>query len=140
MLKIHVGEDIVSKIVQVSKITGKAVCVLSVFGAVQDCYLLHSAVILNHKGPLEIIRVFGSILTSDSPGFGCLSATLACGDCSLVGGIAVGPLIAATPVQVIVGSFHNDAFQSNKKPKLVACYPSSHVTAGTRACVASNTN
>ncbi|KAL5647231.1 hypothetical protein ACJX0J_041586, partial [Zea mays] len=61
VLKIHVGEDIVSKIVQVSKITGKAVCVLSVFGAVQDCYLLHSAVILNHKGPLEIIRV---------PGFG----------------------------------------------------------------------
>jgi hypothetical protein len=44
--------------------------------------------------------VFGSILTSDSPGFGCLSATLACGDCSLVGGIAVGPLIATTPVQV----------------------------------------
>ena len=44
--------------------------------------------------------MFGSILTSDSPGFGCLSVTLACGDCSVVGGVAVGPLIAATPVQV----------------------------------------
>jgi hypothetical protein len=44
-----IAQDIVSKIVQVSKILGKAVCVLSVFGAVQDCYLLHAAVILNHK-------------------------------------------------------------------------------------------
>ena len=52
------------------------------------------------QGPLEIIHVFGSILTSDSPGFGCLSVTLTCGDCSVVGGVAVGPLIAATPVQV----------------------------------------
>jgi hypothetical protein len=52
------------------------------------------------QGPLEIIHMFGSILTSDSPGFGCLSVTLACGDCSVVGGVAFGPLIAATPVQV----------------------------------------
>ena len=44
-----VAQDIVSKIVGFSKIIGKAVCVLSVLGVVQEANLLHSAVILNHK-------------------------------------------------------------------------------------------
>ncbi|XP_062217120.1 AT-hook motif nuclear-localized protein 2-like isoform X1 [Phragmites australis] len=131
VLNIDVGEDIVSRIVEVSQINGKVVCVLSVLGAVQDANLLHSSsAILNHKGPLEIIRAFGSILTSDAPGFGCLSVTLACADCSVVGGIIAGPLIAATPVQAIVGSFFNDAFRPNTTPKIIACYPNSHVAIG----------
>ncbi|XP_062217121.1 AT-hook motif nuclear-localized protein 2-like isoform X2 [Phragmites australis] len=132
VLNIDVGEDIVSRIVEVSQINGKVVCVLSVLGAVQDANLLHSSsAILNHKGPLEIIRAFGSILTSDAPGFGCLSVTLACADCSVVGGIIAGPLIAATPVQVYIGtgSTHYPNF-------LVAVdsgsthYPCSQVTLG----------
>lgn len=44
-----VAQDIVSKIVGASKIIGKAICVLSVLGVVQEANLLHSAVILNHK-------------------------------------------------------------------------------------------
>ena len=44
--------------------------------------------------------MFGSILTSDSPGFGCLSVALSCVDCSVIGGVVAGPLVAAIPVQV----------------------------------------
>ena len=44
-----VVQDIVSKIVGFSNIIGKAVCVLSVLGVVQEANLLHSAVTLNHK-------------------------------------------------------------------------------------------
>jgi len=40
-----IAQVIVSKIVLVSKIIGKAIYVFSVLGAVQDCYLLHSVVI-----------------------------------------------------------------------------------------------
>jgi hypothetical protein len=43
-------QDIVSRIVQVSRISGKAICVLSLLGSVQEAKLLHaSRVILNHK-------------------------------------------------------------------------------------------
>lgn len=53
----NLAQDIVSKIVGASKIIGKAVCVLSVLGVIQEANLLHSAVILNHKvqtfSPLE---------------------------------------------------------------------------------------
>jgi hypothetical protein len=52
------------------------------------------------QGPLQIVRMFGSILTPEGPGFRCLSVTLACADCSVVGGVIAGPLIAATTVQV----------------------------------------
>jgi hypothetical protein len=52
------------------------------------------------QGPLKIVRMFGSILTPEGPGFGCLSVTFACADCSVVGGVIAGPLIAATAVQV----------------------------------------
>ncbi|CAN6302646.1 unnamed protein product [Urochloa humidicola] len=130
VLKIDVGEDIISKILGVSKVIGKSICVLSVLGIVQEANLLHSAVIINHKGPLEIIRMFGSILTSDNPGFGCLSVTFACADCSVVGGIVAGPLVAATPAQAIVGCFHNDVFQANKTPNINAHYPNSQVPTG----------
>uniref|UniRef100_A0A0A9BH54 AT-hook motif nuclear-localized protein n=1 Tax=Arundo donax TaxID=35708 RepID=A0A0A9BH54_ARUDO len=131
VLKIDVGEDVVSRIVEVSQMNGKAVCVLSVLGAVQEANLLHSSsVILNHKGPLEIVRMFGSILTPDAPRFKCLSVTLACADFSVVGGVIAGPLIAATPVQATIGSFYNDAFWPNKAPKIIAHNPNSQVTTG----------
>jgi hypothetical protein len=52
------------------------------------------------QGPLKIVRMFGSILTPEGPGFGCLSVTFACADCFVVGGVIAGPLIAATTVQV----------------------------------------
>ncbi|KAF8780334.1 hypothetical protein HU200_001435 [Digitaria exilis] len=92
----------------------------------------HFSLVHNLQGPLEIIQVFGSILTSDSPGFGCLSVTLSCADCTVVGGIVAGPLVAARPVQAIVGSFHDDVFRANKTPNIIARYHDSQVATGYR--------
>jgi len=69
-----IAQVIVSKIVLVSKIIGKAIYVFSVLGAVQDCYLLHSVVICVICDPWL--------------------CWLFCG--RWLGGIEVGPLIAAT--------------------------------------------
>lgn len=129
VLRIDAGEDIISRIMAVSQINGKAICVLSVHGAVKEATLLQSSgVISNHKGPLEIIHLFGSILTSND--HGCVRVTLASSNSSVIGGIIAGPLRAATPVQAIVGSFHNDACWPNKAPKVIASYPNSQVTIG----------
>ncbi|KAG8095749.1 hypothetical protein GUJ93_ZPchr0013g35992 [Zizania palustris] len=99
VLQIVAGEEIIPKITTLSKINGRAICVLSVLGAVQEAtLLLSSGVTSNYKGPLEIICLFGSILTSND--HGCLRVTLASADSSVIGGIIAGPLIAATPVQV----------------------------------------
>ncbi|KAG8073065.1 hypothetical protein GUJ93_ZPchr0006g43990 [Zizania palustris] len=137
VLQIDAGEEIIPKITSLWKINGRFICVLSVLGAVQEAtLLLSSGVTSNYKhsssghgfipgarvqGPLEIIRLFGSILTSND--HGCLRVTLASADSSVIGGIIAGPLIAATPVQAIVASFDGDAYWPNKTPKIIAHYP-----------------
>uniref|UniRef100_A0A0D9VNB5 AT-hook motif nuclear-localized protein n=1 Tax=Leersia perrieri TaxID=77586 RepID=A0A0D9VNB5_9ORYZ len=127
ILQIGVGEEIIPKITALSKINGRVICVLSVLGAVQEAtLLLSSGVTSHHKGPLEIIRLFGSIFTPNDQG--CLRVTLASADSSVIGGIIIGPLIAATPVQVVVASFYSDADWPNKAPKIFAHYPNSQYT------------
>uniref|UniRef100_A0ACD5WFF9 Uncharacterized protein n=1 Tax=Avena sativa TaxID=4498 RepID=A0ACD5WFF9_AVESA len=123
VLTIAVGEDIVSRAMAVSQLTSKAICILSAIGAVKEAFLLQpSGVILNHKGPLEIIRLSGSILTSnDRP---CLRVTLASMNSFVISGTIAGPLIAASPIQAILGSFHNAASWPNNAPSAtIACNP-----------------
>lgn len=128
VLTIAAGEDIISRVVAISRINAKAICVLSAFGAVKEAILLQpSGAILNHKGPLEIIRLVGSILTSND--LGCLRVTLASVDSSVISGIIAGPLIAATTIQAILGSFQNDAYCPSNAPRAAAaCYPNTQVT------------
>jgi hypothetical protein len=43
-------QDIISRVVAVSQLTSKAICILSAIGAVKEAFLLQpSGVILNHK-------------------------------------------------------------------------------------------
>uniref|UniRef100_A0A0D9Z0V0 AT-hook motif nuclear-localized protein n=1 Tax=Oryza glumipatula TaxID=40148 RepID=A0A0D9Z0V0_9ORYZ len=127
LLQIDAGEEIIPKITALSKSNGRVICVLSVLGAVQEAtLLLSSGVTSYHKGPLEIIRLFGSILTPNDQG--CLRVTLASGDSSVIGGVITGPLKAATPVQVVVASFYSDVYWPNRTPKIIAPYPNSQST------------
>jgi hypothetical protein len=44
------AQDIISKVVAVSHLTSKAICILSALGAVKEAFLLQpSGVVLNHK-------------------------------------------------------------------------------------------
>jgi hypothetical protein len=44
------AQDIISKVVAVSLLTSKAICILSALGAVKEAFLLQpSGVVLNHK-------------------------------------------------------------------------------------------
>uniref|UniRef100_A0A0E0K7J9 PPC domain-containing protein n=1 Tax=Oryza punctata TaxID=4537 RepID=A0A0E0K7J9_ORYPU len=127
LLQIDAGEEIIPKITALSKSNGRMICVLSVLGAVQEATLiLSSGVTTYHKGPLEIIRLFGSILTPNDQG--CLRVTLASGDSSVIGGVITGPLKAATPVQAVVASFYSDVYWPNRAPKITAHYPNSQCT------------
>lgn len=130
VLTIAAGEDIISRVMALSQLNSKAICILSALGSVREAVLLQpSGVILNHKGPLEIIRLSGSILTSND--HRSLRITLASVNSFVISGIIAGPLIAETPVQAILGSFHNSAFLPNKAPRAaIACYPNMQGTIG----------
>ncbi|KAL6126143.1 hypothetical protein ACLB2K_074194 [Fragaria x ananassa] len=112
IITIAMGEDIAKKIMAFSQQSPRALCVLSANGAVSTVTLRQpstSGGTVTYEGRFEIICLSGSYLLTESDGSrnrtGGLSVSLASPDGRVVGGGVGGMLIAAGPVQVIVGSF-----------------------------------
>lgn len=112
VITISVGEDVASKIMSFSQQGPRAVCILSANGSVSTATLRQPASsggIVTYEGRFEILCLSGSFLLTNNNGSrsrtGGLSISLASPDGRVVGGGVGGMLIAATPVQVIAGSF-----------------------------------
>ncbi|WCJ22810.1 AT-hook motif nuclear-localized protein 11 [Euphorbia peplus] len=112
IITIAVGEDIATKIMSFSQQGPRAICILSANGAVSTVTLRQpstSGGTVTYEGRFEILCLSGSYLVSSNAGSrnrtGGLSVSLASPDGRVVGGGVGGMLIAASPVQVIVGSF-----------------------------------
>ncbi|XP_052209706.1 AT-hook motif nuclear-localized protein 8-like isoform X2 [Diospyros lotus] len=120
VILVKAGEDIASKIMAFSQEGPRTICILSANGAVCNVTLRQTSMsggIVTYEGRFEIISLSGSFFMSESGGSrnrtGSLSVSLAGPDGRVLGGGVAGMLVAATPVQVIVGSFIAD----KKKPK-----------------------
>ncbi|KAM7476412.1 hypothetical protein LguiB_023655 [Lonicera macranthoides] len=112
VITIGVGEDITTKIMSFSQQGPRAICILSANGAVSTVTLRQpstSGGTVTYEGRFEILCLSGSYVLTDNGGAcgrsGGLSVSLASPDGCVIGGGVGGMLIAATPVQVIVGSF-----------------------------------
>ncbi|KAK3132310.1 hypothetical protein QOZ80_6AG0519350 [Eleusine coracana subsp. coracana] len=111
---VQAGEDVASRVMSFS-CNGWAVCILSANGAVSNVTLRQgdsSGGTVTYEGRFEILSLAGSYLLSDSSGLssrtGGLSVSLASSDGHVLGGAVAGPLTAASPVQVVIGSFLSD--------------------------------
>ncbi|KAK9266909.1 hypothetical protein L1049_027168 [Liquidambar formosana] len=120
VITVKAGEDIASKIMAFSQQGPRTVCILSANGAICNVTLRQPAMsggTVTYEGRFEIISLSGSFLLSESNGSrsrtGGLSVSLAGSDGRVLGGGVAGMLMAATPVQVIVGSFIADGKKSN---------------------------
>jgi len=94
---------------------GWAVCILTANGAVSNVTLRQgdsSGGTVTYEGSFEILSLAGSYLLSESSGMssrtGGLSVSLSGPDGRVLGGAVAGPLTAASPVQVVIGSFLSD--------------------------------
>ncbi|KAJ7007645.1 hypothetical protein D5086_004958 [Populus alba] len=112
IITIAVGEDIATKIMSFSQQGPRAICILSANGAVSTVTLHQpstSGSTVTYEGRFEILCLSGSYLFSNDGGSrnrtGGLSVSLASPDGCVIGGGVGGVLIAASPVQVIAGSF-----------------------------------
>eukprot|EP00262_Sarcandra_glabra_P004659 TRINITY_DN15836_c0_g1_i1.p1 TRINITY_DN15836_c0_g1~~TRINITY_DN15836_c0_g1_i1.p1 ORF type:complete len:357 (+),score=51.84 TRINITY_DN15836_c0_g1_i1:63-1133(+) len=120
VITVKAGEDVASKIMSFSQQGPRTVCILSANGAICNVTLRQPATsggTVTYEGRFEIISLSGSFLLTESGGTrsrtGGLSVSLAGSDGRVLGGGVAGMLVAATPVQVIVGSFIAEV----KKPK-----------------------
>ncbi|XP_073012132.1 AT-hook motif nuclear-localized protein 11-like [Typha latifolia] len=125
----HPGEDIAAKIMSFSRQGPRVVCILSANGAVSTVSLhqpTNSSGIATYEGHFEILGLSGSYLLAENDGSrvrgGGLSIALSSADNRVFGGGIAGALVAATTVQVIVGSFIYGRLKTKVKTKSVQDY------------------
>ncbi|KAJ6858153.1 AT-hook motif nuclear-localized protein 14-like [Populus alba x Populus x berolinensis] len=112
---IRIWDDVGQKIIQFLQQSTREMCILSASGSVMNVSLrqpANSGGNISYEGRFEIISLSGSYIRTDMGGrAGGLSVCLSDSNGQIIGGGVGGPLKAAGPVQVIVGTFVLD----NKK-------------------------
>ncbi|KAL1566044.1 AT-hook motif nuclear-localized protein 7-like [Salvia divinorum] len=145
VVTVHTGEDVAGKILTFAQKGHRGICVLSANGSVSNVTLRQpgtSGGLLTYEGRFEILTLTGSYTVSDNGGIksrsGGLSVSLASPDGRVIGGGVAGLLMAANPIQIVVGSFVPNGFKMQKrKPQseprmaLAAHCPPATVTAAT---------
>lgn len=112
VITVAAGEDISAKLLAFAQQGPRAVCILSANGSVSTATLRQpstSGGTVTFEGRFDILCMSGSFLLVGNDSFrnrsGGLSISLASSDGRVIGGGVGGMLIAATPVQLVVGSF-----------------------------------
>ncbi|XP_059306574.1 AT-hook motif nuclear-localized protein 1-like [Lycium ferocissimum] len=121
---VHTGEDVAGKIYSFMQKGSRGICVLSANGAVSNVTIRQpgsSGGLLTYEGRFEILALTGSYTVSENGGMksrsGGLSVSLAGPDGRVIGGGIAGSLTAASPIQMVVGSFMPNAFKTQTKRK-----------------------
>ncbi|KAI3808341.1 hypothetical protein L1987_24290 [Smallanthus sonchifolius] len=112
ILDVKSGEDVLGKLVWFSQNSTRALCILSASGTISNVTLQQTAIsggTVTYEGRFEILSLSGSFTASESDiqhsRIRGLTVALSGPDGRVLGGNVVGLLTAASPVQVIVGSF-----------------------------------
>ncbi|KAF5457741.1 hypothetical protein F2P56_021821 [Juglans regia] len=123
VITVNAGEDVTMKVMSFSQQESRAICILSANGTISNVTLRQPTSLggtLTYEGRFEILSLSGSFLPTENGGTksrsGGMSVSLAGPDGRVVGGGLAGLLVAAGPVQVIVGSFL-PGHQQEQKPK-----------------------
>ncbi|KAK4748572.1 hypothetical protein SAY87_015158 [Trapa incisa] len=125
IITVNAGEDVTMKIISFSQQGPRAICILSANGVISSVTLRQpdsSGGTLTYEGRFEILSLSGSFMPGETGGTrsrsGGMSVSLASPDGRVVGGGVAGLLVAASPVQVVVGSFlSGNQIEPKKKPK-----------------------
>ncbi|XP_057462087.1 AT-hook motif nuclear-localized protein 1-like [Actinidia eriantha] len=126
IITVNAGEDVTMKVISFSQQGPRAICILSANGVISSVTLRQpdsSGGTLTYEGRFEILSLTGSFMPAESGGIrnrtGGMSVSLASPDGRVMGGGVAGLLVAASPVQIVVGSFiaGNQHEQKPKKQK-----------------------
>ncbi|XP_047328707.1 AT-hook motif nuclear-localized protein 1-like [Impatiens glandulifera] len=125
ILTVNAGEDVSKTIISFSQQGGgsRAICILAANGLISNVTLQQSnssGGTLTHEGQFEILSLTGSFMPMDDgvtkSRSGGMSISLSASDGRILGGGLSGCLVAAGPVQVVIGSFSTD-HQLDQQPK-----------------------
>ncbi|KAJ4912916.1 AT-hook motif nuclear-localized protein 2 [Raphanus sativus] len=124
IITVNAGEDVTKRIISFSQQGALAICVLCANGVVSSVTLRQhdsSGGTLTYEGRFEILSLSGSFMPADSDGTrsrtGGMTVSLASPDGRVVGGGVAGLLVAATPIQVVLGSFIAGTNHQEQNPR-----------------------
>ncbi|KAJ1264722.1 hypothetical protein BS78_08G022600 [Paspalum vaginatum] len=114
------GEDVAARIMSFSQKGPRSVCILSANGTISNVTLRQpdaSGSSFTYEGRFEILQLMGSFTMAEEGRrrTGGLSVSLAGPDGRVVGGVVAGMLRAASPIQVIVGSFLPNSLKQHQR-------------------------
>ncbi|PSR92909.1 AT-hook motif nuclear-localized protein [Actinidia chinensis var. chinensis] len=116
IISVDAGEDVYQKIMFLMQQSKREICVLSASGSIYNPSLRQPATSggnITYEGQFDILLLSGSYIRTALGGrTGGLSVCLSSTDGQIIGGGIGGPLKAAGPVQVIVGTFLPDAIKN----------------------------
>lgn len=123
VIEVSAGEDVIRKIMSLVQNGPRGMCVLSANGTLSSATISQpgsSGDYITLEGQFEILSLNGSFTTSESGGHlrsrkGGFNVSLADPDGHVIGGGVGGPLVAARPVQTVVGSFIPNAKNHKRK-------------------------
>ncbi|KAL3714046.1 hypothetical protein ACJRO7_006054 [Eucalyptus globulus] len=142
VLDVNPGEDVMMKVMSFSRQGSRAICILSANGTISNvslCQPTSCGGTSTYEGCFEILSLSGSFAPIINGGTisksGGMSVSLSGPDGHVIGGGLAGLLVAAGPVQVIVGSFLSGQ-QMEEKPKRQKLEPVSNgvVTVSRATC------
>ncbi|CAD6248262.1 unnamed protein product [Miscanthus lutarioriparius] len=126
IINVAAGEDVNMKVISFSQQGPRAICILSANGVIANVTLRQQDSLggtVTYEGRFELLSLSGSFTPTDSGGTrsrsGGMSVSLAAANGRVIGGGVAGLLVAASPVQVVVGSFlpsYQMDQNANKKP------------------------
>ncbi|GAY61181.1 hypothetical protein CUMW_207840 [Citrus unshiu] len=115
VISVAAGEDVGQKIMLFMQQSKREICILSASGSISNASLRQPATSggnITYEGRFEIVSLSGSYVRTDLGGrTGGLSVCLSSTDGQIIGGGVGGPLKAAGPVQVIVGTFQVESMK-----------------------------
>ncbi|MQM12890.1 hypothetical protein Taro_045810 [Colocasia esculenta] len=134
IVTVAAGEDVATRILSFSHKGPRSICILSANGSVSNVTLRQpgsSGGTLTYEGRFEIISLSGSFTITENGGMrsrtGGISVSLAGPDGRVVGGGVSGMLLAASPIQVVVGSFLPNVLKQQKQRTILHSPPLSTV-------------
>ncbi|KAL1830874.1 hypothetical protein ACET3Z_000525 [Daucus carota] len=115
VMEIADGCDIMDSVATFARCRQRGVCIMSGNGSVNNVTLRQPTspgAVLTLHGRFEILSLSGSFLPPPAPPAATgLTIYLAGGQGQVVGGAAVGPLLASGPVVIMAASFSNAAYE-----------------------------
>ncbi|GMH23175.1 hypothetical protein Nepgr_025018 [Nepenthes gracilis] len=122
VVTVQTGEDVAARILSFSHKGPRGICILSANGSISGVTIRQpgsSGGFLTYEGRFEILSLTGSFTVSNTDGIrsrtGGLSVSLAGPDGRVIGGGVAGLLTAASPIQIVVGSFKQNGYKAYKK-------------------------